>query len=136
MNDSSILRTSAAVRKLKGVQKALHTFRWMYPVLRQNENTIVVNIPSATLLLFRYDTPVLESKVIVGKRSTRTPRIASTLTDITIYPYWIVPKSIATGELLPEIKKDVSYLERNNFQVLDKKGKIVNAQRVRHSSFA
>ena len=136
MNDSSILRTSAAVRKLKGVQKALHTFRWMYPVLRQNENTIVVNIPSATLLLFRYDTPVLESKVIVGKRSTRTPRIASTLTDITIYPYWIVPKSIATGELLPEIKKDVSYLERNNFQVLDKKGKIVNATAVRWDSLS
>jgi murein L,D-transpeptidase YcbB/YkuD len=131
MNDSSLLRPSAFARKLKGAQNALHTFRWMNAVLKQNESTIVVNIPSATLLLFRYDTAVLESKVIVGKRSTRTPRIASTLSDITIYPYWIVPKSIATKELLPEIKKDVSYLERNNFQVLDKKGRIISANAVR-----
>ena len=111
---------------MKSAQLALSTFQWMYPILERNESTIVVNIPSATLILFRYDVPIFESKVIVGKRSTRTPTIASVLTDITIYPYWIVPKTIAVKELLPEIKKDIRYLERNNFQVLDKKGKIVS----------
>jgi murein L,D-transpeptidase YcbB/YkuD len=136
MNDSLLLKPSTFTRKLKSVQNVLHTFRWMYPILKENENTIVVNIPSATLLLFRYENPVLESKIIAGKRSTRTPRIASVLTDITIYPYWIVPKSIATKELLPEIKKDSSYLERNNFQVLDKKGRIVSPSAVPWSALS
>lgn len=130
MNDSVAIKPKLYSRKLKGAEIALNMFRWMYPVLKDNETTIVVNIPSATLLLFRNDTPVFESKVIVGKRSTRTPTIASFLTDITIFPYWIVPKSIATKELLPEIKKDIKYLQRNNFQVLDKKGKIVDPHSV------
>ena len=125
MRDSIDLKPKVYSRKLKGAETALNTFRWMYPILDENENTIIVNIPSATLLLFHYDTVIFESKVIVGKRSTRTPRIASVLTDITIYPYWIVPKSIATKELLPEIKKNIAYLERNNFQVLNKNGRIV-----------
>lgn len=126
MKDSAVIKPKLYSRKLKGAEIALNTFRWMYPILKENETSIVVNIPSATLLLFRYEKPVFESKVIVGKKTTRTPTIASFLTDITIYPYWIVPKSIATKELLPEIKKDIRYLERNNFQVLDKKGRIVN----------
>jgi murein L,D-transpeptidase YcbB/YkuD len=130
MRDSVVLKPKLYSRKLKGAEIALNAFRWMYPILTENENTIVVNIPSATLLLFHYEKPVFESKVIVGKRSTRTPRIASVLTDITIYPYWIVPKSIATKELLPEIKKNIAYLENNNFQVLDKNGRIVKASSV------
>jgi murein L,D-transpeptidase YcbB/YkuD len=128
--DSVVIKPKLYSRKLKGAQIALTTFIWMYDIVKENEFTIVVNIPSATLLLFRYDTPVFESKVIVGKRSTRTPTIASLLTDITIYPYWLVPKSIATKELLPEIKKDLSYLERNNFQVLDKKGAIADPKTI------
>jgi L,D-transpeptidase YcbB len=130
MRDSVVLKPKLYSRKLKGAEFALNTFRWMYPILTENENTIVVNIPSATLLLFHYEKPVFESKVIVGKRSTRTPGIASVLTDITIYPYWIVPKSIATKELLPEIKKNIAYLENNNFQVLDKNGRIVKANSI------
>ena len=136
MNDSLVQKPSLFNRKLKSARNALHTFRWMYSILKENENTIVVNIPSASLVLFRYENPVFESKVIVGKRSTKTPRIASVLTDITIYPYWIVPKSIATKELLPEIRKDISFLERNNFQVLDKKGRIVKASAVPWNSLS
>ena len=130
MRDSVVLKPKMYSRKLNGAESALNTFRWMYPILSENENTIVVNIPSATLLLFHYEKPVFESKVIVGKRSIRTPAIASVLTDITIYPYWMVPKRIATKELLPEIKKNIAYLERNNFQVLDRNGKIVKANSV------
>jgi murein L,D-transpeptidase YcbB/YkuD len=130
LSDSLSLKPAFFARRLKGVQQALQTFRWMHSWLKENEYTIVVNIPSATLLLFRYGTPVLESKVIVGKRSTRTPTMASMLSDITIYPYWNVPKSIATKELLPEIKKDIGYLDRNNFQVLNDKGFLVSAYAV------
>ena len=104
----------------------LESLRWMKCLVLKNEFTIVVNIPSATLLLFKGDSIVLESKVIVGKKTTRTPMVASFVTDITLYPYWMVPKSIATKELLPEIQKDINYLGQNNFQVLDLNGRIVN----------
>jgi murein L,D-transpeptidase YcbB/YkuD len=69
---------------------------------------------------------VLEMRLVVGKPSTPTFSLASIVNEVIIYPYWHVPVSIATKELLPAIKRDPSFLEANNYQVLNKAGKIIN----------
>lgn len=38
---------------------------------------------------------------------------------------WYVPKSIAINEMLPKIKADSTYLERNGFRVLDKNYRVI-----------
>jgi murein L,D-transpeptidase YcbB/YkuD len=43
-----------------------------------------------------------------------------------LYPYWMVPRSIAIKELLPIIKRNPSYLNANNCEVLNEQGKIMN----------
>lgn len=113
-------------KRIDDISRALNTLRWMACLLENNEYAVVVNVPSATLLVYHFNSIILESKVIVGKRSTRTPQFVSNLTDVTIYPFWHVPKSIATKELLPMIRQDIKYLENNNFQVLDSQGKIIS----------
>jgi L,D-transpeptidase YcbB len=123
-------RILALERKTESTTRALNTVRWMNCLTSWNEFTIVVNIPSANLLLYNRGKIIFESRVIVGRRSTRTPLFVSNLTDVTIYPYWNVPKSIAVKELLPMIKKDIDYLENNNFQILDAHGKIIDPYRV------
>jgi murein L,D-transpeptidase YcbB/YkuD len=40
---------------------------------------------------------------------------SGTMTYVEINPYWNVPPSIARKELLPKIKQDVSYLQKNNY---------------------
>jgi L,D-transpeptidase YcbB len=105
---------------------ALNTFRWLRCIRNENAGIIVVNIPSATLMLFQGDKVSLESRVIVGKGSTPTPVFCSRVDEVILYPYWVVPKSIATKEILPIVKKDPGYLDRNNFQVLNTNGKILN----------
>ncbi len=65
-------------------------------------------------------------KSVVGKKKNSTPTIASYITDIVTFPFWNVPFSIASKELLPKVQKDESYLERNNFEVVDGKGNIVD----------
>jgi len=119
-------RISIMEKKISSVVSALNTVRWMNCLTARNEYTIVVNVPSASLLLYNRNKIIFESRVIVGTRSTRTPLFISNLTDVTIYPYWNVPKSIAVKELLPMIKKDISYLENNNFQILNKYGKVID----------
>jgi murein L,D-transpeptidase YcbB/YkuD len=138
LNDSLTLFTAKTTdlrsdHKIKSIQNkviavkhALNTIRWMSCLINKNFLSIVVNIPSATLTAYHNRKAIFETKVIVGKKSTRTPVFISKLTDITIYPYWYVPKSIATKELLPQIKKDISYIDANNFQILDKNGKVLN----------
>ncbi len=55
-----------------------------------------------------------------------TPVFSSKIECFTIFPYWYVPRKITVNEYLPIIKKDSSFITRNNFDVLDRNGKIQN----------
>lgn len=122
--------------RVKELNRAINTIRWLRCTGTRWQHRIVVNIPSATLMVHRLDDVVLRSKVIVGKKSRRTPKLASLVTDIVIYPYWMVPNKIATRELLPLIKKDIGYLDANNFQVVNKKGKVLNPYNINWSELS
>ena len=106
--------------------KGISTVRWLYGLRQQNRAVIVVNIPSATLLVYNAKEVLLSSKVIVGKMSTHTPLLCSQVTEVVLYPYWMVPATIATRELLPMIKRNPGYIDANGFQVLSGNGKILN----------
>lgn len=114
------LKTRIAELKL-----ALNTVRWL-SCTKAAGPVIVVNIPSANLLVYEHNNVILESRIVVGKRSTRTPTLTSRVTEVILYPYWMVPKNIATKELLPLIKKNPGYLDMNAMQVLNQKGRVVD----------
>lgn len=112
--------------RIEELGRTLNTMRWLRCARAQNEHIIVVNIPSANLLVYEPGKVTMESKVIVGQNTNRTPTLASKVTEVILYPYWNVPKKIATKELLPLIKKNPGYLDANNFQVVNENGKVVN----------
>jgi murein L,D-transpeptidase YcbB/YkuD len=83
-----------------------------------------VNIPAYMMYVIENDKIALESRVIVGKRGNETPRFSSDIECFTVFPYWYVPRKISVQEYLPTIRKDTTFLSRNNFDVLDRSGKI------------
>ena len=85
-----------------------------------------VNIPSYWMSVYESDTVALESRVIIGKATSRTPELGSIIKSFIIYPYWHVPRKIATEEILPSIQKDSAYLQRNNFEVLNASNEVVS----------
>jgi murein L,D-transpeptidase YcbB/YkuD len=111
--------------RLRELQTAINTTRWLY-CIRQSPHVVIVNIPSATLWVYEKGKVILESRIIVGKPSTPTPTLSSKITEVILYPYWMVPYSIATKELLPAIQKNPGYINANNYQVLDRQGRIMN----------
>lgn len=104
---------------------SLNYYRWLY-CLTQNQTVIVVNIPSAYLKVYRGREVILEMRMVLGKRSTPTPTLSSTVNEVILYPYWHVPQSIATRELLPAIKRNPGFINAGNYQVLDREGRILN----------
>jgi len=78
-----------------------------------------VNIPAYLLQVVDSDTVVFESKVIVGSPKTRTPLLTSEISNFVTYPQWTVPMSIIMKEMLPAIKKNVNYLQKQNLMVVD-----------------
>jgi L,D-transpeptidase YcbB len=111
--------------RLLQLNTALNYYRWLNCFIK-NKKVIVVNIPAAYLKVYAYTTITLEMRMIVGKPSTPTPTLLSTVSEVVLYPYWHVPYSIATKELLPLIKRNTGFLELGNYQVLNSLGKVVD----------
>lgn len=87
---------------------------------------IWVNLPAYYLRVYNDDTLVFESKTIVGKPATRTPKLTSEITDMVIYPKWTIPNSIIKKDILPAMKINPGYLARKGFNLVDLKGEVVD----------
>lgn len=128
------LNTSLSARR-KMLKLSLNYYRWLY-CLAESQPVIVVNIPATVLKVYRGRNIMLQMKVIVGKRSTPTPTLTSTVKEVILYPYWHVPHSIATKELLPSIKANPGFIDAGNYQVLNSAGKILDPYSVNWHSFS
>ncbi len=84
------------------------------------QDYVFINIPSYQLHFIKQGKIVRSHKIVIGKKANKTPELVSKINRITILPEWRVPYSIASKEMLPKIKKDSSYLERNHFKVYNR----------------
>jgi L,D-transpeptidase YcbB len=89
-----------------------------------------VNLPSYTLAVEDSGAIALESKVIVGAPKTRTPLLTSEISNFVTYPQWNVPNSIIFREMLPAIKRDVTYLQKQNLIVVDDNDSVRDPTRI------
>ncbi|WP_067336526.1 L,D-transpeptidase family protein [Stappia indica] len=92
--------------------------RWRWMPRDLGAFHIFVNIPEFKARLFRDGTQVYETRVVVGKPSNQTPVFSDVMDHVIVNPYWNVPYSIASEELLPSIRSDASYLSQRNYEVL------------------
>ena len=118
-------KATVPVQQLYGF---LNLYRWISHF--KFDKYIVVNIPSATLQYYQYDTIALRMKVVAGKPSTKTPRFAAYCNQVILYPYWNVPASIALNELLPKVKRNPAVLDAMNMQVVDGSGNAIPPSRI------
>jgi murein L,D-transpeptidase YcbB/YkuD len=101
------------------LQIALNLERWRAMPDDLGARHLIVNIPSFHLLAREDGKTVLDTRVVVGKLTNKTPVFSSTMSSIVFSPYWNIPDSIVDGETVPAIAKDPAYLARNNIEVLD-----------------
>ncbi|WP_417266360.1 L,D-transpeptidase family protein [Brumimicrobium sp.] len=118
-NYSRYLKGVLSIDKLRG-----------FPDSLIGKKRIVINIPSYLLHLYIDDQIVNTSKVIVGTQKNQTPLFTATMQYFVVNPYWNVPYSIASKEILPHLKKDSSYLRRNNYTLLDRNKNILIADSI------
>lgn len=112
-------------KRVLQLKASLNYWRWTGRLKEQE--FIFVNIPAAQLRIINRSTSTeANMRVILGKAETRTPSFTAYISKVITYPYWTVPFSIATKEILPKIKRDRGYLERNNFQVLTRNGTVID----------
>jgi murein L,D-transpeptidase YcbB/YkuD len=94
----------------------MERWRWMPDTL--GDRHVFVNIPSATLVARDHGAGVLAMKVVVGTPNNRTPVLSSAINAVVFSPYWNIPESIVTKEILPAVRRNPEYLRRENIEVL------------------
>ena len=111
--------------KIKILQKAANDFRWLNGIKKSNK-FILVNIPSAQLKAYDSNKLIMAMRVIVGKSTTPTNTLSSTINRIILNPYWMVPKSIIKNEMFDKYIADKDYFFKNGFTLINEKYKTVD----------
>ena len=100
--------------------------RWRWAPRDLGERHILINVPRYEMQVVENDRPVLAMRVIVGAQDTPTPLFSDQMTYVVFSPYWNIPESILREETLPRLVDDSEYLSRNNIEVVDTSGEIVD----------
>ena len=80
---------------------------------------IMVDAGSAKLWMVENGQIVDSMKVIVGKASSPTPMLASTIYRATVNPYWNVPQDMVQKLIAPRVlDQGIGYLKSHNYEVL------------------
>lgn len=101
-------------------QIALNLERWRWLPDDLGGRYVVVNIPEFRLRAFDGGQKAMEMGVVVGKEfnGRATPVFSDEMEYVIFRPYWFVPQSIVDEEILPEARRDRSYLPDNHYQVV------------------
>ena len=112
----------------------LERYRWLP---QQLGNTyVMINVAGYTLEVWSKDSVVLSMKIIVGRPERRTPILSSSLKYLILNPTWTVPPTIFKEDVLPAVKKDISYLKHHHLRVFRYDGTEVDPTTLKWSSFS
>ncbi len=125
------------IHRCKRVALAMEKWRWKTTPFPNK--FIWVNIPEYKLRFFINDSLKSENKVIVGKVTNQTPEFSARVRTIVAYPFWNVPYSITSKEILPDAKRNPNYFARNKMRIYRKGEEIdpltVNWKGIREKTF-
>jgi murein L,D-transpeptidase YcbB/YkuD len=115
-------------RRIAQVRMNLERWRWLPDDLGARH--FIVNVPQFHLVAREADQPVLDMRVVVGKRGNETPLFSDEMEMVVFSPYWNIPETIALEETAPAAARDSDYLARNNMEILDASGEVASPEMI------
>lgn len=84
------------------------------------DSLIIVNVPNFEMKYWQSGIEVFESKVVVGRKSRKTPVMETNLDSLVLNPAWNVPWKIMVADIIPRVKNDTKYLIENGIEIVEK----------------
>jgi len=98
-------------------QVLINMERWRWLPGNLGERYILVNIANFELDVIDNGKEIMNMRVIVGRHYRRTPVFTGLMSYLVLSPFWNIPPGITANDILPQVRNDVSYLEKNNIRV-------------------
>ncbi|SNS43713.1 L,D-transpeptidase family protein [Tropicimonas sediminicola] len=120
-------------QRLSQVIVAMERERWSNVPL--GERHILVNITEYTARIIDNGKETFSTRVVVGSDQSgrRTPEFSDVMEYMVINPTWNVPRSIATKEYLPLLKKNPNAV--SHLRVVDSRGRTVSRGSVNFAQY-
>jgi murein L,D-transpeptidase YcbB/YkuD len=104
--------TTADINK---VTVAMEELRWLpqeFP-----DRYVFINQPAYMAYYHENGDLALSMKAVIGQQDHQTNFFDATIKTVEFNPDWGVPQSIIKNEMLPHLKRDPSYLDREGYEV-------------------
>ena len=111
------LNDSGEQKQVQHIIDNMERLRWMARDFGARH--VLVNQAAFELQVIDHNRPIWSTRVIVGKPNTQTAVFSDVMETVEFNPYWGVPQSIIIKEMLPRLRRDPGYLDRNGYEVLD-----------------
>ena len=124
-------------RRIEIVAANMERWRWL-PRTFENRY-IAVNVPDQSVEFVRNGDVVLSSRVVVGRKTSRTPILRAEAVAIIANPPWDVPGDIVVNQMLPKLRRSSGYLQASNMVLVnapnDPFGRKVNWRNISPNTF-
>ena len=101
--------------RIEQIMVNMERSRWM-PAKMENDY-LWINIPEYKLHVYENGSTDWSMNVVVGKQTTKTSIFRGSISEVVLNPYWNVPASIVNNDVLLHLKKNVSYIRKNNMEI-------------------
>ena len=103
--------------RIRQIELNLERWRWIPPHL--GSRYVYVNVPAFELHAVENGEEAMSMAVVVGEeyQDNATPVFSDTMEYVVFNPYWNVPETIASSEILPDARDDLDYLSENGYEI-------------------
>ncbi|MEM8651965.1 MAG: L,D-transpeptidase family protein [Pseudomonadota bacterium] len=120
-------------QRIVTMEHNLERRRWMQDDYGQYY--IFANLADQVVKVVRNEKTIYAEIIQVGLPYHQTPVFSDEMEYIEINPYWNVPYSIATREMLPKLRRNANAFSSQNFEVI-RGGQVINASAVPWRSYS
>jgi murein L,D-transpeptidase YcbB/YkuD len=115
----TLLALNGASREAEMAALVANMERWRWMPRDLGRFHVLVNVPEFVVRVREDGETVHRARVVVGTPKNPTPIFSDEMDHLVVNPYWNVPNSILTNEMLPEIQADpAGYFAERGYQVL------------------
>ncbi len=118
---------SGAAANIDKVTVAMEELRWMPQEFPQRY--VFINQPAYMAYYHENGQMTFSTKAVIGQQNHQTNFFDATIKTVEFNPDWGVPQSIIKNEMLPKLKRDPAYLDKEGY-VVTVKGKQMPSAKV------
>jgi L,D-transpeptidase YcbB len=108
--------------------------RWRWLPRDRGDFYVQVDVPGFRVNIVKDGEIIFTTRAVVGKPDYQTAIFSDEIEHMVVNPFWNVPRSIATEEMLPRLRNDPNYYASRDFETLDaSSGQAINASAVNWS---